>query len=137
MLTKEDMKNINNKLRGTGKYMDTPMYDTLRNSANGFLITDAPVAALIEEVEAPQYKIDIAIQEQPVKQEVKIEQPGIEVDLNVPYFLTPFYMECKMEAKRQGTTVDAIAFEKLAKQLNITVRRAVRLVQEGLIEVRF
>lgn len=137
MLTKEDMKNINNKLRGTGKYMNAPMYDTLRNSANGFLITDAPVAALIEEVEAPQYKIDIAIQEQPVKQEVKIEQPGIEVDLNVPYFLTPFYMECKMEAKRQGTTVDAIAFEKLAKQLNITVRRAVRLVQEGLIEVRF
>ena len=101
MLTREDMKNINNRLRGTGKYMDKPMYNTLRNSANGFLIADAPVA-LVEEVKAPEYKIEIKVQEEPV---VRVEQHQ-EEELTVPYFVTPFYMECKVIAEATGKTVD-------------------------------
>lgn len=141
MLTREDMMSINNKLKGTGTkqhiYLkDVPNVITGEN-INHFVATEAPVA-IVEEVEAPQYKIDMVIQE-PVQQEIRTTRiVEVEEDeLVIPYFVTPFYMECKIEAEQQGTTVDAIAFEKLAKQLNITVRRAVRLVQEGLIEVRF
>lgn len=143
MLTREDMMSINNKLKGTGTkqhiYLkDVPNVITGEN-INHFVATEAPVA-IVEEVEAPQYKIAMYVQEEPVQeQEIKapiaIEEQ--EDELVIPYFVTPFYMECKREAEQQGTIVDAIAFEKLAKQLNITVRQAVRLVKEGLIEVRF
>lgn len=131
MLTREDMKNINNRLKGTGKYMDKPMFDTLKNSANGFLIADAPVA-LVEEVQAQQYEIKIEVQEEPV---VRVEQQ--QEELTVPYFVTPFYMECKVIAEATGKTVDEVAYEKLARQLGVTTRKAIKLVQEGRIIVRY
>lgn len=131
MLTREDMKNINNRLRGTGKYMDKPMYNTLRNSANGFLIADAPVA-LVEEVKAPKYKIEIKVQEEPV---VRVEQQ--QEELTIPYFVTPFYMECKVIAEATGRTVDEVAYQKLARQLGVTTSKAIKLVQEGKIIVKY
>ena len=112
--------------------MDKPMYNTLRNSANGFLIADAPVA-LVEEVKAPEYKIEIKVQEEPV---VRVEQHQ-EEELTVPYFVTPFYMECKVIAEATGKTVDEVAYQKLARQLGVTTSKAIKLVQEGKIIVKY
>ena len=145
MLTREDVKGINNRIKGTGTKRYNGEYNTLLNSANGFMYQAEEVKpVIVEEVKQERITMDIDVMVQELlkketikKQIVEIEAPKMDVELEVPYFLTPFYMECKIEAERQGTTVDAIAFERLAEQLNITVRRAVRLVQEGKIEVRF
>lgn len=146
MLTREDLKGIQNKIKATGvagdKYLDKK-YNTLLNSANSFLYTEEAIVsevAIVQEVKAPQYTFDI---ESIVKDiinkptDMKIQIPVKEIDdLEIPYFVTPFYSECKSIARKEHTTVDAIAFEKLAKQLKITVRRAVKLVNEGVIEVK-
>ena len=162
MLTKKDMMEINNRLQGTGTKQDEYLdmgYNTLKNSANKFLYDEAPIVetyapVYAEEIkmERPSYDIDALVNSivyktyvKDIKEETcegKIAKPEvIETtycgdELEIPYFLTPFYSECKAIAIQQGTTVDAIAYEKLAKQLGISVRRAVRLVREGLIEIR-
>lgn len=144
MLTREDVKGINNKIKGTGTKRYNGEYNTLINSTNGFLYQAEEVKpTIVEEIKQERAIVDMdaivkeILNKKTVNLETKIEQVEINTDLNVPYFLTPFYMECKIEAERKGITVDEIAFRRLAAQLNISVKRAIKLVQEGLIEVRY
>lgn len=129
MLTREMCKGINNKMRGTGKRLNevNKMYDTLTNTANSFLGT----AARVEEV--PQYR--------PVIEAVNIEEPiikaNIEEEYVIPYFNTPFYLECRLIAEATNRHVDDVAWEQVARQLGVSVERAITLVKNRVVELNF
>lgn len=128
MLTKEMCKGINNKMRGTGKRLNevNKMYDTLTNTANSFLGT----AARVEEV--PQYR---AIET------VSIEEPIVKANIDeeyvIPYFNTPFYLECRLIAEATNRHVDDVAWEQVARQLGVSIERAITLVKNRIVELNF
>lgn len=128
MLNREMCKGINNKIKGTGKRLNetNKMYNTLTNSANSFLGNTARV----EEV-----------YEQPVRNFTVIETPVvsevIEEEIVVPYFNTPFYLECRLIAEANNRHVDDVAWERVADELGVTINRAIFLVRNRIVTLNF
>lgn len=136
MLTREMCKGINNKMRGTGKRLDevNKMYNTLTNSANSFLGLGATARVdEVPEVVAPkvEYRVVETIVEEPVVSNVN------ESEFVIPYFNTPFYAECKVIAEATNRHIDDVAWEQVARQLGVTIERAIFLVSNGLVQLRF
>lgn len=131
MLNREMCKGINNKIKGTGKRLNetTKMYNTLTNSANSFLGATARVDEVPEYVEIkPSVKLTIV--EAPVVNNVIDEEV-------IPYFNTPFYLECRLIAEANNKHVDDVAWEIVADQLGVTIERAIFLVKNRIVTLNF
>lgn len=131
MLNREMCKGINNKIKGTGKRLNetTKMYNTLTNSANSFLGATARVDEVPEYVEIkPSVKLTVI--EAPVVNDVIDEEV-------VPYFNTPFYLECRLIAEANNRHVDDVAWEIVADQLGVTIERAIFLVKNRIVTLNF
>lgn len=133
MLTKEMCKGINNKMRGTGKRLNevNKMYNTLTNSANSFLGTTAKVDEVPMVAPKVEYRVVETIVEEPVR-DIQTNEEFV-----IPYFNTPFYLECRLIAKATDRHVDDIAWEQVAKQLGVSIERAIVLVNNGLVQLKF
>lgn len=133
MLTREMCKGINNKMRGTGKRLNevNKMYNTLTNSANGFLGTTARVDEVPMVAPKVEYKVVETIIEEPVK-DMQVNEEFV-----IPYFNTPFYLECRLIAEATNRHVDDVAWEQVANQLGVSVERAIVLVSNGLVKLNF
>ena len=133
MLTREMCKGINNKMRGTGKRLNevNKMYNTLTNSANSFLGTTARVDEVPMVAPRVEYKVVETIIEEPVK-DIQVNEEFI-----IPYFNTPFYLECRLIAEATNRHVDDVAWEQVANQLGVSVERAIVLVSNGLVKLNF
>lgn len=131
MLNREMCKGINNKIKGTGKRLNetTKMYNTLTNSANSFLGATARVDEVPEYLEIkPSVKLTIV--EAPVVNNVIDEEV-------IPYFNTPFYLECRLIAEANNKHVDDVAWEIVADQLGVTIERAIFLVKNRIVTLNF
>lgn len=133
MLTREMCKGINNKMRGTGKRLNevNKMYNTLTNSANSFLGTTARVDEVPMVAPRVEYKVVETIIEEPVK-DIQVNEEFV-----IPYFNTPFYLECRLIAEATNRHVDDVAWEQVANQLGVSVERAIVLVSNGLVKLNF
>lgn len=133
MLTREMCKGINNKMRGTGKKLNevNKMYNTLTNSANSFLGTTARVNEVPMVAPKVEYKVVETIIEEPVK-DMQVNEEFV-----IPYFNTPFYLECRLIAEAINRHVDDVAWEQVANQLGVSVERAIVLVSNGLVKLNF
>lgn len=133
MLTREMCKGINNKMRGTGKRLNeiNKMYNTLTNSANSFLGTTARVDEVPMVTPKVEYKVVETIIEEPVK-DMQVNE-----EFAIPYFNTPFYLECRLIAEATNRHVDDVAWEQVANQLGVSVERAIVLVSNGLVKLNF
>lgn len=131
MLNREMCKGINNKIKGTGKRLNetTKMYNTLTNSANSFLGATARVDEVPEYVEIKP-SIKLTIVEAPVVNNVIDEEV-------IPYFNTPFYLECRLIAEANNRHVDDVAWEIVADQLGVTIERAIFLVRNRIVTLNF
>lgn len=131
MLNREMCKGINNKIKGTGKRLNetTKMYNTLTNSANSFLGATARVDEVPEYVEIKP-SIKLTIVEAPVVNNVIDEEV-------IPYFNTPFYLECRLIAEANNKHVDNVAWEIVADQLGVTIERAIFLVKNRIVTLNF
>lgn len=135
MITREMCKGLNNKIKGTGKRLDevNKMYNTLTNSANSFLGSTARVDEVPQMVIAPkvEYKVVETIIEEPVKN-IQVNEEFV-----IPYFNTPFYLECRLIAEATDRHIDDVAWEQVANQLGVSIERAVVLVSNGVVKLNF
>lgn len=133
MITREMCKGLNNKIKGTGKRLDevNKMYNTLTNSANSFLGSTARVDEVPMVAPKVEYKVVETIVEESVK-DIQINEEFV-----IPYFNTPFYLECRLIAETTNRHVDDVAWEQVANQLGVSVERAIVLVSNGVVKLNF
>lgn len=134
MLNREICKGINNKIKGTGKRLNetTKMYNTLTNSANSFLSNTARID------EVPEYKeIKPAVKLTIVESPIVNYETNDNKDITVPYFNTPFYLECRLIADANNKHVDDVAWERVADELGVTIERAIFLVRNRIVTLNF
>lgn len=133
MITREMCKGLNNKIKGTGKRLDevNKMYNTLTNSANSFLGSTARVDEVPMVTPKVEYKVVETIVEESVK-DIQINEEFV-----IPYFNTPFYLECRLIAETTNRHVDDVAWEQVANQLGVSVERAIVLVSNGVVKLNF
>lgn len=133
MITKEMCKGLNNKIKGTGKRLDevNKMYNTLTNSANSFLGSTARVDEVPMVTPRVEYKVVETIVEESVK-DIQINEEFV-----IPYFNTPFYLECRLIAEATDKHIDDVAWEQVANQLGVSVERAIVLVSNGVVKLNF
>lgn len=133
MITKEMCKGLNNKIKGTGKRLDevNKMYNTLTNSANSFLGSTARVDEVPMVTPRVEYKVVETIVEESVK-DIQINEEFV-----IPYFNTPFYLECRLIAEATDRHVDDVAWEQVANQLGVSIERAIVLVSNGVVKLNF